>query len=115
MATPVWALTPVVNAASMDAALVTIAKRRMFNSPYDGGTDNPRTSVARRWMHWAGYFAMALRCDTRFRTRGTVGSTQIAHAFLIGQLPVCGPDRGKPKAGVKVRHGPQPSETQQVR
>src|SRR5262245_32117500 len=112
LATPVWALTPVVNVASMNATLVTIAERRMGNSPYDGGTDNPRTSVARRWMHWARYFAMALRCATRFRTRGTVGSTQIAHAVLIGHLPVCGPDRGKPKPGLKVRQVPQPSERQ---
>src|SRR5215475_4142186 len=65
LATPVWALTPVVNVASMNATLVTIAERRMGNSPYDGVTDNPRTSVARRLMPWARYFALALRvCHT---------------------------------------------------
>src|SRR4029453_731519 len=47
------------------------------------GTNNPRTSVARRWMHWARYFGMALRvCHTVPNTWHRW--LHAAHAVLIG-------------------------------
>src|SRR5262245_43596109 len=66
---------------------------RHGNSPYDGGTNNPVTSVARRWMHWSRCFSMALRACHTVASTWHCWLRATAHAVVFAHLPVCEPDR----------------------